>query len=442
MVVALLVFSLAPSARAQRLSSVFDVFASNSLINRPSIFRTMQNNIGDEIDKVRPGLKVDILTDRMAALREHVMTPLRKLAFGVDASTSPSRLTFDGVGETVTFSIGELAQLDNLATSYSTKPQVLKKQLSALILRGLNAFIKDDVPSALAKGLLAAGPTLGLPDLSSGITGTITQEAIADKLAESVLNYIATEIDRRVQEKLGISIATLTGASPPTVDLKELVTILNGGLATVVEKVGEGLNTGEQTVNAAVKEFSTALISANTGLAVTEGAKGDFAGGIHLSFNLNDMFQAGAYFNSHMTIDSASEADSGRAGRWLVGGQLRFMMDNSQLDLVGSLYPNRKGKLALNNSQFELGLGISHLVDNWQTVIGFGALFMLGTDNQSGIDGNGRTAVGLTVRRGDRDSPTLLVGYVWELEKDPNAEGSRVRRRTPVVKLTYPINPQ
>ncbi|HLX12938.1 MAG TPA: hypothetical protein VKS81_09000, partial [Bacteroidota bacterium] len=73
----ILLFILAISpALGQNVSPLFQVMSSSSLIDRPQLFRDMDNNIDSNLAKVQPGLNVDYFKDKMTLLRDNMFGDL------------------------------------------------------------------------------------------------------------------------------------------------------------------------------------------------------------------------------------------------------------------------------------------------------------------------------------------------------------------------------
>ncbi|HVZ38166.1 MAG TPA: hypothetical protein VHI13_02740 [Candidatus Kapabacteria bacterium] len=421
-------------AQIRRQSTLFPLLATNSRINRPEVFRALQEDIASELGNVEPGLRLDALTNRMAQFRSAVAA-LNNVRFEVDTGGADRKqfyIVLKGLraGDSINLAaIHSNVTWDSLKSTCST-------QIHDYIVRAISTattIVNGDKLSQILK-------ETGINGLST-IKGTNATSSgdIANQVASILATIISDRLSNTVFKALGIK---ANGADTITeVDAAEFaVQQLNKALGQAFTALTDGFNTAEHRIGDAVSHISTFMVSANVGLAVTEGG-GDFAGGTHLSLNLCKAVQVGAYFNSHFSPVDTTLADSAFVGRWLVGLQLRLLLADTQVDLLCSRSAGKSGSLNDNTAHTELGFGFSLLSTKYSVVVGAAALYQFGgTNPTSNTASLSRLSAAITLRYADPQSPMLVLGWSWAFA--PGAfDLLKPGSSTPLIQLIAPIAP-
>jgi len=386
---------------AQMVSSLHQVMSSTSLINRPLVFRDMQANIQEEIQRTGPGLRVDPLHDRIGDFRFTVLAYVQKAPKIVVASDKYLQFELDGV-QLLTVKYPDSQLLANWLDSFERELAIeIKDALDQLME---NRTLKDAITAALVTALENSGATYGVETLGF-------DESYSAKLAKYLAGITKRELKRKMDQLYGGNedlYNVAMSADSAKVKMERVLDDLVGRLRQVL---AQGLDLAEHEVNKVVNEISTWLLSGNAGLGVTEGT-GAFSGGLNVSY-VWKTGQIGLYANGDLSKDISDDAVAGSLfgvqGRW---ADDRFQADVLMSKLVG---PGR-------SNTYEAGLGFS--VRLGDDIIVGAAHFNVFEDHSLG------STTGLTFRATSRTSPALLIGF-------SRADGETA----PVFQIATPILP-
>ncbi len=369
--ISIIALMMAHSLNGQIISPLHQMLSSNSPLNRPQVFRDLEDKIGDEFGKVEPGLRTDLLYKQMSIARQKigaVIDSLRSAWEPTEAALSPE-------------------QVKRLTKIFEN---VLARSLSVV----KNQETKEAILSALLDVLEKSGATAGATFSQNQNEVQKSETKIAEILVAKINEFIKAKTDQDDSKQKFLE-----------------------ALDKVHEALAQALDKAEHKVADVLDAFSRWLLAINTGLAISEGGKGAFAGGLLLSLAIRSSTQIGVYVNGQL---SRTGADSTEPKQSLVGVQFRYAKDRCQIDLLASRLFGYKDLRVVE--AMETGLGLSWRAGN-SCIVGL-AYFYLFVKEISDVH-----KIGLTLKGTKADSPGFLIG----LARDINTT-------RPIIQFSFPVS--
>jgi hypothetical protein len=401
--------------QSQTVSPLFQVMSSNSLINRPEVFRDLQVNIENVVGKTKPGLQLNILYQQLSDVR-------RSLTSAIKAPFIDKKMSEDLEKTYLSFTI-EKGKDPFALIEVTDKDITLNDVLNSLkseLANELDSVMKKTLPSnrkereAVCAALLVALEETGV---SRNVSTTKFEESYVDKLAKTVAGILIREVKNKIHELYPDRDLLMLSLSPDSLKM-----YAQNALNMVTEKVkalvSESLDMAEYETSKAIDEFSRKLISGNIGLAATQG-EGAFSGGITLSFINETKWQVGLYVNGQF-----NQGDTGSMvpKQSLIGFQVRHARDPVQMEFLGSVLFGDKNIHAWH--AWEAGAGLSFRSGN-EVVLGAAYFGMYVDKIIPSVH-----SVGLTIKGTSAESPGLLVGISIQ-QRDVH----------PLIQIGFPVLP-
>lgn len=376
--------------QAQRLSPLFQYMNSNTIIERTEEFRDMQFAIESETGSTKPGINADIFYKKISLLKNDLLNGT-KITFELKANDIICSINIAGTN-TMPISLNAKSNLNNksMRLFYDTLESSIENSLSRISTKLLGSF-GEQSKSAMVKALIIALKEQSL----------LKRIEMDESKIEHILARLITEQVKEVIEN--------------TVKLSDENTVfdfISTALINKMYEVSEDINNmfrdrllkafvmAEDILYETIKSFSSILISANSGIGITEG-KGMFNGGVHISWNAHKNIQGGIYLNGEI-----SREDSTEPSRSLFGIQARYTTGIMQFDILASyLFGDKNFNIDRNNSSYEFGLGIGMLVR--KSVIGAA---ITARKSYGSISDESISWV-ITYRAASPDSPILMFGF-------------------------------
>lgn len=378
---AALVFALAFSVSevtAQASNTLHNFMMANPLIAHPDVFRELQANISSEIAATEPGAKLDEIYKIVAEARSRVLNAVHVELF--DTTNGIGLRYFDaGIGKCIVIEFPP----DVLDNGLGKLQDGIESHLERLLTRSV-AGMKERTRSSFLFGTVEALKIGGIPLLFE----VDENESATKTLAKMVARAVREQAQRDLELQAGSSLQ----------DLKRVIIESGNRFALSLRtRVGDALTTAEQKLREVVGSFSKTLMTANSGLSVTEGM-GSFEGGLHLSFRTASSIQFGVYISGQF-----NKSDSTLPTDKLLGGQLSLALsDRFQFDLLASAL--FRGSLTQENTFFEGGIGLLYRPGN-----GFLVSTELFRSKTFGLQK--LWILGLGFRGVAPDSPSLFIGW-------------------------------
>lgn len=393
------VFVAARSLGGQTLSPLHQFLSSNSMLNRPQVFRDLQTNIAADFGKVKPGLRIDILYEKMSKIRPEL---LNLILPRLVAGPSDDFITFVFQQDTLAVPFPDVT----FAQALDAVELAMAGQLSELIALGLESF-HHETRDAMIAALLLAFDQAGV---TRGMSFVRTPDYTAN-LARATAGILRHELENTIKQANPQLYEKLIGASLKQEIEKTFAEVIESVRAMLVQ----AFDRAEHEIANVLSEFSKWLVAGNTGLAVSEGGRGAFAGGVLVSLVFGSSWQAGVYANAQL-----SSPDSAMPKQSLLGIQARYARDRLQFDVLAArLFGFRKLKAV---EAREIGLGVSCRASR-RLIVGL-AYFNLFVRRLPAIQTFGATFKGTSA-----NSPALLLG----------AELQRGRTARPLVQISFPF---
>jgi hypothetical protein len=404
--VALILVAVHP-LHGQIVSPLHQVMASNSMLNRPKVFREMQANLKKEYGEVKPGVRLDLFYKKMSDVRGALLDMIDAPAISfVDDSV----LTLEFVKASAAVKFPQKMPSVILAHVEEKMAGLINDRIDAVFRALLPASKqKDAIISAWLEMLAEAG-------LARGGPFRFTLEGYSGKLAQRLAAFLIKEL----QDELARNFPDLDlfKEYAGTEELRDFFESSFNQAAEnladqVRERLAQALDKAEHEVAKAIDEFSKRLITGNIGLAVSEG-EGAFAGGVLVSFTQGASFQGGVYVNAQL-----SKSEGRMPAQSLLGVQLRLSNNRLQSDfLFSGLFGDR------NFDAFEVGeggTGASWRASN-KIILGL-AYFSLFAKKLRTVH-----TLGATFKGTSPGSPALLLGATMEGKK-----------RRPIFQISFPV---
>lgn len=418
--IALMLALAARSLSAQELTPLHYLIESNSLIERPEMFRTLQQGIEKEWGSLEKGARLGLLDEKMKTLRESILDRFENVGVAlVPSDNNPSAIQIS-LGE-LSYSIPvtglsfENAFIQASGNARSVIEQALRESATNATF-GLENFNAQTLQAPFLSTLK------DVIDTDLGKTNT-TVAAAFTKIIQDILQRLILDALKRSNPLFNVSNpAAWSGVvgDGKLLTPEKITALIKDGIAKSRETVADALNRTENKIREIVNHFDTWLVAANAGLAITRG-ENSLAGGIHISYNHNENLQLGIYVKGDLDITQKT-ADPATPRQTVVGGQFRYAWDRFQLDFLLS-------GVKADDWGMEAGCGASYRVGD-KALLGLALFAMaqeLGTDTKRRYD----WSVGMTLKGAAPTSPILIVGVSYHDSK-PN----------PIVQITYPVNAQ
>jgi hypothetical protein len=408
--IALLALFCLEISKTQSASPLFQVIASDPLINRSSIFRDLQDKMVDELSRTEPGLHLNIFYGEMSDARRYVLNLIPSATLDYSAGDSILYITLRYYGGTLSDHI----KITD-AKSLSKTPKDILNEAEGKIANDINSLLEriDIQPSeekeAILTALIAALEEGGLTrNISTSGFESSVQLRLAKLMSGMIFKYgTETVLKNHPDWRKSIERDTL-------IKLKDT---LNAAFKSTEEKakqiVSDAMDKAESKIADLVDNVSRRLVSGNVGIGVTQGT-GAFVGGVQYSFVLPS-WQFGLYTNGQF-----NNGDSTRPTQSLLGIRVRCATEAVQFDL---LHDRLFGDKQISNFRsYDVGIGISYRISK-DMIIG-SAYF-----NQHNDEALVTQQVGVTFATTSPGSPSLLMGFQIK------AGDTR-----PVFQISFPVN--
>ena len=476
-----LVFLAIGSACSQMVSPLHQVMSANSLINRPEVFRDMQEYIASAYKDLPPGVKLDYFYKKMVPIRDNLLSYIEAPVIFKPEFTRIDTVTEQFSANSIavlranvkdssrtnvsrdTFfvwrglSVKEIAALRSQITSkedsqlleslikkcrkarfeYRAKkvididfgklktPSMILNDIQNQLARELDTILRNHIPSSLGNDVRAAVLAGILAALKqAGVIQSVSLGSESSDYIQTFSNTIAEAVMDKLREAIRQRFPEVLVYDESYIDtLIERIPLLDDELKTIArnlkEDIKSNLDKAENTLATAVNEYAKQFLSGNTGFAVTEG-EGAFTGGVMYAF-VSGHFQSGMYINGQFNKSSNnSKSDTTLvAQQFLLGFQVRFATDDKQFDFLFS-------KLIGENksSELEVGMGVSYRITDG-LIIGAAGFSLLREQNDV-------YTIGATFKGTGSESPAVLVGTNFQ-------DG---REATPIFQISLPILPK
>ena len=395
--------------QGQTVSPLFQVMSSNSLINRPMIFREMQDEIQKQVDKTTPGLLINDFYQDMALWRRKFIDLIK---------TPRLQIAENGITIEIEGKVFDTIPLKD-KNALEKNGNDLFKEVDAALTKKINGIIDGlEFEPSSTKNPIPAALILALEE--TGLTRNISTSGFEDstqlKFSRIISGMLFREVKRVIlsdHPEFENQLARLTGQK-----LVEYVNnIINKVVLELKENLSQALDRGEHEVAKAVNEISRWLISGNTGLAVSKG-QGAFSGGVQLSY-IHPGCQIGVYFNG-----AFNKGDTTKPTQTLVGVRTQIAWDAIAIDVLGSgLFGDIKYSVFDSG---ELGSGFSYRTGS-DLIFGFSYYIFFGSKFFP------EHTYGLTMKGTSADSPGILFGARVQTNEGVKNDVS------PIFQISYPV---
>lgn len=377
--------------KGQRLSPLLQYMNTNTTIALPQEFREMQVAIANESSETKPGLRVDALYKKIADIKDRLINGIELNLIQQTTGETTLRVKIGKKVENVSIQkIDENTILDNVLKSFEDELTSRLSSYSTKFLSSLNAETRKAIVLAI-KNVIQDKMLISEDIANETDFGKILGKLCISELRK-LLKYEIYEINGITSEKIG------TNKEVVIKELSRLVDEVNKRFKTALL---EAITPAEDKLYNVIQTFSKLLLSANTGIGVTEGT-GMLNGGIHLSVNLGSKYQIGAYLNGEL-----AKSDSTQPSRSLIGLQGRYTRGRFQCDFLASyLFGDKNFNGNKNNTSLEYGLGVGFNAD--KVVIGCAVTALHITGEKPIYDRLQNYIV--TIRSSEPGSPILMLG--------------------------------
>jgi hypothetical protein len=399
---------------AQTVGPLFQVMSSGSLLNRPIVFRDMQGEIQQKVDKTTPGLQLNDFYQDMSDWRRRLIDLVTTPEFNIDSSHEHPSITIGFKGETPfdAIRIKDINSLTKNGSDLLTEAEdTLARRFNNLI-DGLKINPPTTKTAVLAALILALEETGASHDVSTSGFDDSVQLKFSKLVSGILFRDLKTAILGQHPE-LRNQFVSLTA--------EKVVEFANACFSEMTEKSRQklevALDFGEHEVAKAVDEVSRWLVSGNAGLAVSKG-EGGFGGGFQLSY-VQPGWQAGIYVNGE-----CNKGDTTKPTESLIGLRTQFAFDKVAVDILASgLFGDAKFK-AFHSG--ELGSGLTYRPGS-SIIFGVAYYLFFGDELYP------QHTVGLTFKGTSSDSPGVLFGARVQTNRGENNDVS------PIFQISYPI---
>lgn len=385
------------SSFAQRISPLFDLISSNSLINRTKVFREMQLNIDKELVGIQPGLRMDSLSGRITSIHKKLSDKLDLPT--IDTSKGIMTLRFKKLTDIPSLSIyRQDPQLDQKVDEYLTAEYFTSIYKSYLVV--VFSPLKDSTTKDALLNLI-----IDEIERVSSFSGDCQAELVRRILADESVHI--AKIRDEIKD-------TLSKSGDIQKEFESMSTDVAAKLSNTIDLVGHEFS-------GMIDEFSQQLVSMGVGVAASNG-EGAYSGGVYYSFMFNQNVQAGIYINGEAT---STDSSSKQPTQSLIGGRFRYAWDVEQLDLFLAWNFGDNNFKGFETGQ--VGIGYSHAGDDM--IIGLAGFYLYTQERPLKIaDEENVYSLGLTVKGKSSTAPTFMIGYVHQGGKN-----------SPSIRFTYPL---
>lgn len=409
-IIGIVLLAFAPSLQSQSVGPLHQVISTNSLINRPMVFRDLQRSVQDEFGNVEPGLRLELLYNKMSKVRQGLLDRVR--APEMSYSKDIIHIAYFSDTLNVEFKVGLKGKFFSRTQSWLTK--ILITEIDRFLKKVENKQ-KEAFLTSIIRALQSSGfPKPNWPDTSSSTR----------KLSMYVMSILMNNIKQEIEGQYpGLNLDAITNQQILEAAIKAFNGIANDFVANLRSELAEVFDSAEHEIANVTDEFSNFLLSANAGLAVTEGPEG-FSGGLLLSYVWSTRFQTGVYINGQFS-EQSKDTTSVMPEQSLIGVQMRFAGDAVQLDLLGSaLFGNSGFKFF---EVFELGAGVSYRCGT-SFIVGLEGFWLHSVKSDAGLNFEDVLTAGVSLKGASANSPSVLVGITAQ-------NGSK----KPIFQVSFPI---
>ena len=402
---------------AQRLSPLIQFMSSNTTIERPMVFREMQANIEKETGSTKPGVNADLLFKKIAYVKDNLLNKT-KFSFHVEKKerdTTVSKTDKDGK---VVPENKKMLRIEFSSNVNEQRKAIYHVEFEQKKSEKSIKSMLEEIEVKLRENLTEFCDQI-LPKDDFKVTKKSVVLALAIALKEKALlrndNY-DTDKPEELLSRILIELLqeyTINIAEKPLIEIDKPIENHIDAFITRVNRIGDSLTDklrgilleaftpAEEKITELIKSYSRVLVSSNTGIGITEGT-GMLNGGLHVNYNVGEVFQSGFYFNGELARE-----DTSQPSRSLVGTQLRLTWGGIQFDALGSYLFGDKNFNSNNKSpSFEYGVGITLKAG---IIIGVCASVLQIADGKDNSV-EGISNVMLTLRSSTPGTPIFMIG--------------------------------
>lgn len=405
----IVIIAVTNTLTAQRQSPLFQYMSSNTMIELPEEFREMQFAIEKETNNTKPGINADIFYKKISILKNDILNRT-KITLVQDADRLDCIISYIGA-EIVKVSVNSDGGFNekSMRMLYDELELNIQNKISALSTKVFGSF-GEKSKIAMIKAI-----AIGLRDQSLLKRSDVEETNFENILARLIVEQIEEVIENTVKgsDENSTFKSIRDNFKNKVDDMTEAVNNL------FRDRLLKAFTIAEDKLYEVIKSFSSVLISANSGIGITEGT-GMFNGGVHVNWNASEHIQGGIYLNGEI-----SREDSIEPARSLLGLQARYTVGIVQLDVLASyLFGDNNFNIDKNNSSYEFGFGFGFSLKN--SVIGAAIAIR---QSYADIIGESISWV-ITYRAASPDSPILMAGFARTVPEE----------FTPVFNISLPIH--
>lgn len=415
----------------QDLSPLIAPLTTNQLIDRPLLFRDLQNNLSTEIGSVKPGLQVNYLNKKLKDLRALSIDKIGKIKLVLESSDNLNYKLILRLGGELSSDITIIEKVnlndisvnkifDNLEVKldFFINEKIFEKAFAITELNN-KTYLKNTILKltfTFLKNSDLSGNIFGLPsETEDNIDDKDLQENLSKLISMQIINYVKNKIN------LYINLDQIPNGENNT---KLVIENINEQIQNVTGIINTLYSDAEREIFSLVDKFSKTLVSGNIGLAISQGS-GNFSGGIQFAWNFSSVFQGGAYLNGQF-----NGGDSTKPMNSLVALQTRYApFNNFEFDAVISAYFGDRNFKSFTN--YEFGGGMSW---NPTSTLIFGVTYFKlvnSSSSNSSVNGlNWIQTLGLYVKSTDKTLPAIVFGRSWQNDTSDSFG----------FQIVYPIN--
>lgn len=411
---------------AQNSNSLFMVMSSNSMLERPEIFREMQISISEELGELEYGLGVEKIQKKITSFKNGIILQLEMISVILETTKDGKEIILkfkypkeNSADSTESLDLIFPRQTINLSLIVdSLKSQEIKEFYSKKINKALKKVLNQIGIEYSTKKAILYTITKILKQLSY-ITKPFDETTDVDEMAYDISEVIASELLNRTYDFITNSfefreLEEYLINTTPKID--NFIIQINKALQKLIKEPIHNftklLDETEFIITKQVDAFNKHLISANIGAAITD-SEGNFAGGLNYLFRLGTNFQIGVYANGQFV---PQEVDTIQNTSSLYGFQLRYVIKRYEFNFLAS-YLNMPDI----SDATEIGAGLStRNGDNF--IIGISYFGTYYFDIPPGH------LLGISFKGINSDSPAILIGANYQQ-----------KNITPIFQISYPI---
>jgi|GEM_PF-4116090 len=367
-------------AFGQDSSPLQQYMGTHSLVARPEVFRSLQDNLETALGTPVKGAQLEALYSVLSRFRVNLSSAT---SFHAVHKENVVVVVFESDSMTV-----EFQKFPEFLEGLEARLQEELKRLVSNAMSGLKPDLRSALTSAavavIKKTPYTTGLTVGEPSSTDGFVSLLVQV-----IRRQIEEYVKLRFPGRNLRELS---DTMKAA---------LVEAINSTSRTAQGIIADAFDVAEKDLRDAISEVDRLLVSANSGLAVTEG-RGEFAGGIQLTWWMNKTLQFGIYVSRQQ-----SSGDTVLRAKTLIGFRGLYAFRQIEVSLLAA---HSERESIQFSSAIEVGVGLAlRLSDDaiaraefYSLKDGLGKNFFIG---------------GVSLQATKSGSPVLFVGYATQAKK-------------------------